>query len=86
MLNIATSDSVLTTDEFLPSFAIETLGYNQRVDESGKIILNYSKADIGVILMYAGTATIVDGKLIAEIQTTRSVDGSKSSRTLVFHR
>lgn len=85
-INIATSDSVLTTDEFLPSFAIETLGYNQRVDESGKMIINYSKADIGVIVMYAGTATIVDGKLIAEIQTTRSDDGSKSSRTLVFHR
>ncbi|MDR6804572.1 hypothetical protein J2Y45_003119 [Dyadobacter sp. BE34] len=85
-VNIATSDSVVIMDDFLPSFAVETFAYNQRVDESDKLILDYTHAGSGVIFMYSGTASIIDGKLIGKIQETSSIDGSKSSITLMFHR
>ncbi|MGG7664404.1 hypothetical protein [Dyadobacter sp. BHUBP1] len=86
MLNIATSDSVLTMDEFLPSFAIEIPVYNVKIDEPGKMVLNYTRASSGVIFTYKGTANLIDEKLIATMQTTSSEDGLISSRTLIFHR
>lgn len=86
MVNIATSDSVVTVDDFLPPLAIEIPVYNVKIDESGKMILNYTRASSGVIFTYKGTANLDNEKLIATMQTTSSEDGSISSRTLIFHR
>lgn len=87
IVNIATTDSVVSRmEDFLPSFAVETQVYKVRIDESDNMILNYSRASPSTIFMYAGTASIVDGKLIAQIQETSGIDGSKWSKTLVLHR
>lgn len=87
VVNIAASDSiVLKDDDIGPPFAVETLVYNVRIDESDKMILNYARASSGVIFTYVGIASIIDGKLIAQIQETSNIGGFLSSRTLVFRR
>ncbi|MBO9612557.1 MAG: hypothetical protein J7619_07675 [Dyadobacter sp.] len=87
MVKIATTDSVVSRmEDFIPSFAVERQVYNVRIDESDDMILNYSRASPSTIFTYAGTASIVDGKLIAKIQETSGIDGSTWSKTTVFHK
>ena len=87
MVNIVATDSIISkVDDFLPSIAMDIPVYNSKIDESGTLVLNYSRSIPGTIFKYTGSASIVDGKLVANISTVSSADGPLGSKTLIFHR
>lgn len=87
MVNIITIDSVVSkTDDFFPTIAMEIPVYNAKVDQSGTLQLNYTRSIPGTIFRYNGSARVIDGKLVANINLVSSTDGPLGSTTLIFHR